>query len=128
MCASGDGLGSLSPFRIIRKEFRKMMHHRCARTRRTDDCFCLAVLKVTNKKLRQLACLGPVTSVEGGLAAASLSFIKFNLTTEASENFDGAHSNRAPDLVNETGYAEGNLHCYFPLSDPTIADCRFPIA
>jgi hypothetical protein len=104
MCASGDRLGSLPPLRIIRKEFRKMMHHRCARTRRTDNCFCIALVKVTNKTLRQLAGLGPVTRVKGGLAAASLPFIKLDFTTQASQNFDSAHPDRAPELIDNTGY------------------------
>ena len=102
MCTSNDSLRTLPPLRIIRKEFGKMVDHRCAGTRRADDCFCLALLKVANETPGQLAGLGPVTSVKGGLTAARLSFIKFKLTTETSQNFDGTHSDRGPELVNET--------------------------
>jgi len=87
-----------------------MVDHRCARTRRADDCFCLALLKVAKETPGQLAGLGPVTSVKGGLTAARLSFIKFKLTTETSQNFDGTHSDRGPELVNETGYEKRNEH------------------
>src|SRR5205809_383068 len=94
-----------------------MMHHRCTRTGRANDCFRLALLAYAYETLRQSAGLRSVAGIESRLAAAGLPFIKFDRAAYATQHFYRARAHRWPHLIDHACYEQRDSH-EFTKSEP----------
>jgi hypothetical protein len=86
------------------------MDHRRTRTRRTDDRFSLTLFKYFDEPFCYSPRFVAISSIECGLAATSLSFVKLNFTTNTPQHVDTTHPDAAPHLIDKTGNEERNLH------------------
>src|SRR6266403_3504214 len=106
------------------------MHHRGARTGRTDDEFRVALFAQLDEALGNSSRFDPISGIESRLATASLPLIKFDFATGATQHFDGARADAGPHLVDDAGYKQSHPDCRFPIADCShcqfaIANCRF---
>ncbi len=97
----GEGLG------IMLKNVRKVMRdHRRAGARRYDDVFRIA--ENVEEMPGDGASLVRITRVEGGLAAASLSFGKIDLIAQTFEHFCDGDADLRKDLIDDAGDKQGD--------------------
>src|SRR5438067_7833371 len=110
------------------------MHHRGARTGRTDDEFRVALFAQLDEALGNSSCFFPISGIESRLATASLPLIEFDFAARAAQHFDGAGADAGPHLIDDAGDEQSDLdsiaNCRLPIADCshcqfTIADCRF---
>ena len=110
------------------------MHHRGARTGRTDDEFRLALFAQLNEALGNSPRFRPISGIESWLATARLPLIKLDFAARAPQHFDGARADAGPHLIDNAGHKQSDLEaiakCRLPIADCShcqfaIADCRF---
>src|SRR6185436_18025550 len=97
-----NGLRSRQPLRIACKQLRVVMHHRGAGSRRADNRVGLALFKDFDEPTCHRSRFVEITGVESRLRAARLSPVKLNLTTNASQHLDAAHTYAGPQLIDKT--------------------------
>jgi hypothetical protein len=63
-----------------------------------------------NKPFRDVARFVAIACIKGRLGTTGLPVIELNFAPHSSQHFDATGPNTAPELVDETGYEEGNAH------------------